>query len=99
MKRGAKIVNTARGGLIDTDALVEAVTSGHLSGAALDVFEREPLAIDSPLIALPSVVLTPHISWYSEESYGELKDRTIRNVVDVLVGAVPRNIINPEGFR
>lgn len=99
MKRGAKIVNTARGGLIDTEALVEAITSGHLSGAALDVFEREPLPVGSPLTALPNVVLTPHISWYSEESYGELKSRTIRNVVDVLVGTPPRNIINPEGLR
>ena len=65
----------------------------------LDVFEKEPIPLDSPLRSLPTVVLTPHISWYSEESYGELKNRTIQNVVAVLEGRRPRNIINPEGLR
>ncbi len=99
MKSGSAIVNTARGGLIDTDALAAAVRSGQISGAALDVFEKEPIPLDSPLRSLPTVVLTPHISWYSEESYGELKNRTIQNVVAVLEGRRPRNIINPEGLR
>ena len=85
--------------LIDTDALAAAVRSGQISGAALDVFEKEPIPLDSPLRSLPTVVLTPHISWYSEESYGELKNRTIQNVVAVLEGRRPRNIINPEGLR
>lgn len=99
LKPGASIVNTARGGLVDTEALAHAVRSGHLAGAALDVFEREPIPATSPLLALPNVVLTPHISWYSEESYGELKNRTIQNVVDVLEGRRPRDIFNPEGLR
>lgn len=96
MKRGAKIVNTARGGIIETSALISAVTSGHLAGAALDVFEQEPVPSDSPVLDLPNIVVTPHISWYSEESYIELKSRTIQNVIDVLEGSSPRNIYNPE---
>lgn len=96
MKPGAQIVNTARGALIDTQALAAAVSAGRLSGAALDVFEQEPLPADSELRRHPNIVLTPHISWYSEESFGELKRRTIQNVIDVIEGRVPRNILNPE---
>jgi D-3-phosphoglycerate dehydrogenase len=96
MKPGAIIVNTARGGVIDTAALCDALSSGHLRGAGLDVFEQEPLTSDSPLRNHSRVVLTPHISWYSEESFGELKSRTMENVVNVLQGRPPRDIINTE---
>lgn len=96
MRPGSMLVNTSRGGVVDTAAVVGALQSGHLRGAGLDVFETEPLPLDSPLRNCPTAVLTPHASWYSEESETELKRRVIENVVEVLAGRRPRNILNPE---
>lgn len=94
MKRGGVLVNTCRGGVVDTAAVAEALASGQLYGAGLDVFEEEPLPADSPLIECENAVLTPHAAWYSEESYAELKRRTLENVVEVCAGRTPRNILN-----
>ena len=96
MKPGAVLVNTCRGGVVDTEALVDALRSGGILAAGLDVFEQEPLPKDSPLFELPNTALTPHAAWYSEESQVELKRRTAQNVGDVLAGRKPRNIVNPE---
>jgi D-3-phosphoglycerate dehydrogenase len=96
MRSDAILVNTSRGGVADTDALVEALRSGSLQGAAIDVHEQEPLPVGHPLMDFDSVVLTPHLAWYSEESYAELKRRTVQNVVEVCAGRAPRNIVNPE---
>lgn len=96
LPQGAVVVNTARGGVIDTPALVDALASGHLGGAAIDCHDVEPLPVDHPLTRFDNVVLTPHFAWYSEESYGELKRRTAENVVEVLEGRTPRDIVNPE---
>ncbi|MEV8170530.1 C-terminal binding protein [Microbacterium sp. NPDC077486] len=96
MKPGALLVNTCRGGVVDTAALVRAVRSGAVKAAALDVFEEEPLPPTSALLQLPSVVVTPHTAWYSEESESELKRRAIENVVDYCAGRTPRDLLNPE---
>lgn len=96
MKPGAVLVNTCRGGVVDTEALVRALRSGRIKAAALDVFEQEPLPTTSPLLQVPSVVVTPHTAWYSEESESELKRRTIENVVDYCAGRDPRDLLNPE---
>ena len=96
MRTDAILVNTSRGGVIDTDALVEALRSGGILGAGIDVHESEPLPAGHPLTTFDSVVLTPHLAWYTEESYDELKRRTVANVVDVCAGRIPRNIVNPE---
>ena len=98
MKRGAILVNTSRGGVVDTAAMVAALESGQLHGAGLDVLEEEPIGTDHPLTRLDNVILTPHTAFYSEESYTELKRRTAQNAVDVLRGR-PRDVLNPEALE
>jgi D-3-phosphoglycerate dehydrogenase len=96
MRGDAILVNTSRGGVVDGDALVEALATGGILGAAIDVHEAEPLPAGHPLTTFDSVVLTPHLAWYTEESYDELKRRTVAGVVEVCAGRPPRNIVNPE---
>jgi D-3-phosphoglycerate dehydrogenase len=96
MRSDAILVNTSRGAVIDVLALVAALRSGAILGAAIDVHESEPLPAGHPLTTFDSVVLTPHLAWYTEESYDELKRRTVANVLQVCAGRTPRNIVNPE---
>lgn len=96
MREDALVVNTSRGGVIDTDALVTALAEGQIRGAAIDVHEAEPLPPDHPLTTFDSVVLTPHLAWYTEESYFELKRRTVENVIEVCANRAPRTIVNPQ---
>ena len=77
-------------------ALLRALADGPLQSAALDVFETEPIPAGSPLLSCENVVLTPHASWYSEESYSELKRRVAEAVAAVASGERPRDILNPE---
>jgi phosphoglycerate dehydrogenase-like enzyme len=86
MKKGALIVNTARGPLIDEAALIAALDSGHLGGAALDVVTTEPLAKDSALLGRPNVILTPHTAFYSVEALEELQTKCATDVARVLAG-------------
>jgi D-3-phosphoglycerate dehydrogenase len=94
MKPEAVLINTARGGVVDTEALIAALQSRAIRGAGLDVFETEPLPKDHPLTTLDNVILTPHAGYYSEESLFELKTRPVQNAADVLAGKMPRNILN-----
>ena len=96
MRTDAILVNTSRGGVVDTPALVDALRLGSIRAAAIDVHETEPLPVGHPLMDLDSVVLTPHLAWYTEESYDELKRRTVANVVEICTRRAPRNIVNPE---
>jgi D-3-phosphoglycerate dehydrogenase / 2-oxoglutarate reductase len=89
MKKGAYVVNTARGALIDEAALVAALDGGHLGGAALDVVATEPLAKDSPLLGRPNVILTPHTAFYSVEALDELQTKCASDVAHVLSGEPP----------
>ena len=86
MKKGAYLINTARGPLIDETALIAALDSGHLGGAALDVVTHEPLPKDSPLIGRDNVILTPHTGFYSVEALEELQTKCAADVARVLSG-------------
>lgn len=86
MKPGSYLVNTARGRLIDEAALVAALDSGHLAGAALDVLEQEPPAPNHPLLHREDVLVTPHVGYHSEESQYELKVYAARNITHYVIG-------------
>jgi D-3-phosphoglycerate dehydrogenase / 2-oxoglutarate reductase len=94
MKKSAILVNTSRGGVIDTKAIVDALKDGGLAYAGLDVHEDEPLLPGSALYDLDNVVLTDHCAWYTEESIVELKTRAAENVAAVLKGERPRTPVN-----
>jgi D-3-phosphoglycerate dehydrogenase len=89
MKQGALLINTARGPLIDEAALLAALDSGQLGGAALDVVAVEPLAKDSPLIGRDNVILSPHTAFYSVEALQELQTKCASDVARVLSGEKP----------
>lgn len=86
MKKGAYLINTARGGIVDEAALYDALVSGHLSGAAMDVVEAEPMKADHPLLTLDNVVVTPHIAAYSKEALDAVSLICAQNVVACLNG-------------
>ncbi|MDY0746714.1 C-terminal binding protein [Paucibacter sp. R3-3] len=90
----AILVNTARGGLVDLDALHEALVAKRLLGAGLDVFEPEPPAHTHPVFALPNVVVSDHIGWYSEEAMRELQRKAAEEVVRMLAGETPKHWLN-----
>lgn len=94
MKRGVYIVNTSRGAVFEQNALIEALKGGKVEGAALDVFEKEPIENDSPLLHMDDVIITPHIAWYSEESMIDQKRKTVLNVKKVLTGEPPLYPVN-----
>ena len=96
MRKGSLLVNTARGALVDGDALVEARESGHLRGAAMDVFDQEPLPLDHPYIKTDGLVMSPHIAGATEECLERTAFQTATQVVDVLEGRRPDNMVNPD---
>jgi phosphoglycerate dehydrogenase-like enzyme len=96
MKDSAFIVNTSRGPIIEEAALVEALRAGKVWGAGLDVFEQEPLPLDSPLREFDNVICTPHVGANSEESRADLYRTGYQIVVDVQQGRWPQGVVNPE---
>jgi D-3-phosphoglycerate dehydrogenase len=98
MKPTAYLINTARGPIVDEQALAQALDQGHLAGAALDVLSREPPSA-SPLFGRENVILTPHMSFYSAESLIDLQRKAAEEVVRVLSGDAPLNPLNPEALQ
>jgi D-3-phosphoglycerate dehydrogenase len=95
MKPTAFLINASRGPVVDLAALERALRSGQIAGAGLDVFDPEVLPADHPLLGLPTLLATPHVAFYSEESMLELRRQAVTNVVDVLSGRRPRAVVNP----
>jgi D-3-phosphoglycerate dehydrogenase len=98
MKPHAYLINTARGPIVDEAALAHALDAGQLAGAALDVMTKEP-PTGSPLLGRPNVIITPHTSFYSEESLNDLETKAAEEVVRVLKGQAPKNPVNPEALK
>jgi D-3-phosphoglycerate dehydrogenase len=98
MKPTAYLINTARGPIVDEAALAAALDAGHLAGAALDVMPQEP-PVNSPLLGRANVIITPHTSFYSEESLVDLQVKAAEEVVRILGGQAPRNPVNPEAVQ
>lgn len=94
MRPGSFVVNVSRGGLIDERALEDALRSGHLAGAALDVFEHEPLPADSSLLEVESLIATSHCAWYAEEALDRLHRFATEEVVRLLRGEPARHVVN-----
>ncbi|MEJ5187099.1 MAG: NAD(P)-dependent oxidoreductase, partial [Candidatus Geothermincolales bacterium] len=94
MKDGVYLVDAARGGIVDEKALVEVLNEGHLWGAGLDVFSREPVDPENPLLRLPNVVLTPHTAGGTNESRVRMIQVTVENVRRVLSGEKPLYVVN-----
>ena len=95
MKDGAYLINTARGCLIKETALYSALKNGKLSGAALDVFEKEPIESGNPLLELENVICTPHAGAETYEAYDAVSMSTAQGIIDVLNGKTPSNLMNP----
>ena len=98
MKKTAIIVNTARGPIIEEGALCDALEAGKIAAAGIDVLETEPPATDNPLIAKQNALVTPHVAWYSEESFEADMVDGMDELERVLKGKRPRFIVNPESF-
>ncbi len=96
MKRSAYLVNTARGGLVDQTALTEALQTGAIAGAGLDVLEEEPPSVDDPIYSLPNVVCLPHIGTATEETRRLMRELSVENLLAVLDGRRPPAPVNPE---
>jgi glycerate dehydrogenase len=95
---GALLVNCARGGVVDEEALAAALRDGHLGGAALDVLAEEPPRHGNPLLALPNVIVTPHVAWASQQSVATLVEQLIANI-EAFVAGERRNVVVDGGAR
>ena len=98
MKPGAYLVNTARGGIVDEDALARALNEGLLAGVALDVLAVEPIRPDHPLLRQPDFLCTPHMAWHSSQAERDLKRKAAEEIARIVTGQPPKYQVNPRAF-
>ena len=96
MKPTAIVINTSRGPVVDEKALIQALQGKRLAGAALDVWEREPVAADNPLLKMDNVIATPHAAYFSTPAVAQVPRRCGEEIARVLTGQRPLNVVNPE---
>jgi len=99
MKRGVIIVNTARGEIIDTKALIKAIEEGIVGRVALDVVEGEPIGADHPLLKFDNVIITPHIAAFTFESLKGMDESVLKSIEDFIEGRIPEGIVNKEVYE
>jgi glyoxylate reductase len=99
MKPGSVLVNTGRGGIVDEHALAEALRNGQLYAAGIDVFAKEPVETDNPLLSLPNVVVAPHISSATVLTRAKMADLAVENIMAALSGQPMPHCVNPEVYR
>jgi phosphoglycerate dehydrogenase-like enzyme len=98
LKPGALFVNVARGGLVDEDALLAALESGHVGGAGLDVFVREPASAENPLVAHPRVIATPHVAWHTSLNFRKTGELFAANLMRFADGEQPSWAVNSPSY-
>jgi phosphoglycerate dehydrogenase-like enzyme len=96
MKPDAVLINTARGPIVNELALIDALQKGQIAGAALDVFEKEPLSADSPLTSMDNVILTSHSIAWTEELFRDMGKIDCEGALAIYRGEIPRNVVNPQ---
>lgn len=99
MKKGVQIVNCSRGGIVNEAALCEALNSGKVAGAALDVFDHEPIHMDDPLLSAKNLVLSTHTAGMTYEGRGIVIDRAVQNVIDIAAGEKPFGTVNKDVYE
>jgi D-3-phosphoglycerate dehydrogenase len=97
-KPTAILINTSRGPVVDEQALARALRDKRLAGAALDVWEHEPVGKDNPLLAMDNVIATPHAAYFSSPAVAQVPRRCGEEVARVLTGQRPLNVVNPEVY-
>lgn len=98
MKRGAYVINTSRGGLVDEAALAEAVLSGHIAGAAVDVLQTQGAGSPSALIGVPGIIVTPHMATFTKEATQRVAMSVAHSIITALHGGAPEHIVNPAAW-
>ncbi|MCH6470172.1 2-hydroxyacid dehydrogenase [Sinomonas terrae] len=98
MKPTARLINLARGSVLDEEALTRRLTDGRLAGAGLDVFEREPLDLNSPLTRMDNVILAPHSLCWTDSFTAAVSGSVMESIIDASRGLMPRNAVNPEAW-